>query len=53
MTISKQIQEIAEEVCEKICKYTELYKKEYGDGDEGLKKLYEEHCKSCKVCKLF
>lgn len=43
-SLIKQLNEVAEEVCDKVCKYRE----EYGDTDQ----LTDEKCGDCPLCKL-
>lgn len=44
--------EVVEEVCDKYCKFPELYEKKYGDSDEDMDKLIEECCEKCPLNKL-
>lgn len=47
MTIGEQLDRIAEEMCDKYCKYPELCKQQEKDpklADEMLMNVYCEHC---------
>lgn len=53
MNISNELAKIAEEICDKYCKYPQEYVEKYGDGDESMEKLADEKCNYCPVCRLY
>lgn len=52
VTVVETIEEVVERMCSDYCKFPERYEKEYGDSDEGLKKMFEDHCDSCPLNRL-
>lgn len=44
-TIAYQIERIADEICDKICKWPEKY-------EEDEDRMYDEHCENCPLTKL-
>lgn len=42
------IESICEDICDNRCKYPSMY----GEEDDDLKKLFEEHCNECLLNKL-
>ena len=51
-SVTNIIVDVANEVCDKLCKYPGEYEKKYGDSDEGMDKLIEEKCEKCVLNKL-
>lgn len=47
-TIPEIIEEIKEEICDKYCKYPEIYDEEA----EGIPLCDSEHCRNCPLCRL-
>lgn len=52
MTVVEIIVEVVEKMCSDYCKFPEQYVKEYGDSDEGLNKMFEDHCDKCPLNRL-
>lgn len=51
-TVSKILEEVTEEMCNKYCKFPEEYFSKYKDEEEAEEKLYSEHCENCPLNKL-
>lgn len=52
MQIIDQLQKIADEMCDKYCKYPEQYESQYDDTDEAWDKMMCEVCDNCPLNKL-
>ena len=50
--IVEQLQEIAYKMCDRYCKYPDIYHSQYEDDDEGTEALYREQCKKCPLNKM-
>ena len=51
-TIVRQIEQIAEDICDNYCKYPELYAAQYKDPDESESRLLSEKCDNCPLLRL-
>ena len=51
-TISEQMDDIANEICERYCKYPEIAKTETDDPDLADDLLYDKYCANCPLSKL-
>lgn len=51
-TISRMLEEIGEEFCDKYCKYPEEFLKNYDDPDEAHEVMIEDWCPNCPVQRL-
>ena len=47
-TVHNIIVEVVKKVCDEYCKWPE----KYGDSDEELQKLMDEHCEKCVLNRL-
>lgn len=52
MGLINDIEEIAEDICAKYCKYPEQYEQEFDDSDETYEKMFKEKCENCPLNKL-
>lgn len=52
VTVVETIEEVVEKICSDYCKFPEEYTKKYGDSDEGLNKMFEDHCDKCPLNRL-
>ena len=52
VTVVETIEEVVEKICSDYRKFTEEYTKKYGDSDEGLNKMFEDHCDKCPLNRL-
>ncbi len=43
------LQEVAETMCDKFCKWPEVYRVNYKDPDDATEAMYEERCKECPM----
>lgn len=51
-TITKQLEALGEEFCDKYCKFPDKCKAEIGDSDEAFEYLMEHHCTNCPVMRF-
>ena len=51
-TISAQMNDIANEICERYCKYPEIAKTETDDPDLAEDLLYDKYCGSCPLSRI-
>lgn len=49
-TISLQLQDIVEIMCDQYCKYPQQYIDKYGDPDIANEIMLEERCSNCPLC---
>lgn len=52
VTVMNLLIEVADEICDKYCKYPEIAKAETDDPDLAEDLLYEKYCGSCPLSKL-
>jgi hypothetical protein len=52
MTISEQLEKVAEEICDSYCKYPEKVRQECGDTDEAFEHLTKTICSRCPLSRL-
>ena len=52
MTVTEQIQQTVETMCDKFCKYPERYLAVIENQDEAQEVMIEEVCKDCPLNKL-
>ena len=52
MTVTEQIQQTVETMCDKYCKIPGEYLEKYKDPDEAQEVMIEEKCKDCPLNKL-
>ena len=51
-TVTQIIEEVVETICNKHCKYPELYFEKYDTDEEAEEHLYSEMCDNCILNKL-
>ena len=52
ITVMNLLIEVADEICDRYCKYPEICEAERKDPDEAEDLLYEKYCASCPLNKL-
>lgn len=52
MSIMQTLEGVIEEMCNDYCKYPDIYKQKYGDGDEAGEKLCDEVCMNCPLTEI-
>ena len=52
MLIMQTLEKIASDICDKYCKYPDIYATEYGDNDEAFEKMCDERCEQCPLMLL-
>ena len=52
VTVSKILCEVIDTICDKHCKFPEIYEKKYADEYEAAEKLSAEKCDKCVLCNL-
>lgn len=51
MTITEQLEKLADDVCDEICKYPERYAESYADKEEALEHMMCEKCENCPLAR--
>ena len=51
-TITKEFEEIKEQICDKYCKFPELSEQTIDDPDEAFDWLQHNHCNDCPLNRL-
>ena len=51
-TVEKRIETLAEEICDKYCKYPAICQAERKDPDDAEQLLYDTYCAKCPLSKL-
>lgn len=52
MTVTKILEEVIQDICDKYCKFPEKYEAKYPDKEEAGEKLMCEQCKKCPINRL-
>lgn len=52
MTITEQIENVKEQICDKYCKFPELSEQTIDDPDEAFEWLQHNHCNDCPLNRL-
>ena len=52
MTITEQIENVKEQICDKYCKFPELSEQTIDDPDEAFDWLQHNHCNDCPLNRL-
>lgn len=43
--VTQQLEKIGEEICDHYCKFPQYY----GNSDNDMERLHEEHCENCPI----
>lgn len=51
-SVTELLEDIAQEICDRFCKYPEIAKTEVGDPDLADDFLYDKYCAKCPLSRL-
>ena len=52
MTVTEILEKVQNGICDKYCKYPDIYAAKYGDKDEAFEKMCDDHCEHCPLMLL-